>query len=324
MDVRLSWKTKATKRENLGGVRNASLLGMIKYRDNSCRAVPAGWYFKIVASSGSTALARESEGRWKKPRHETRGRYRRHRRRDRERETRGATRDRRRRERNGRGGGGWGKKETRRGGGMAAPTSYSASQISEELKIPGLFYARIIAPAYDRPRPLILHPAFQPLPRKREETDGGTGKVLPRISLSVYFASPISILVALSFLSFLSDTLLSTFFVSFRVSDMKTVGRRTSERGGLLKNALAPSAKPYGSPTATRCSRISPGKVFQTLKMHGYPDRALGRGSPNRYPRIHRIWSVQHSYIHVYMYVTSLLRVLNRWAMGISLWKTCR
>jgi len=66
-------KTKTTKRENLEGARNASLLGMIKYRDNSCRAVPAGWYFKIVASSGWTALgsARESEDRWKKPRHET-------------------------------------------------------------------------------------------------------------------------------------------------------------------------------------------------------------------------------------------------------------
>jgi len=47
-------------------------------------------------------------------------------------------------------------------------------------------------------------------------------------SLSVYFASPISILVALSSLSSLSDTL--SFLRLLRVSDMKTVGRRTSER----------------------------------------------------------------------------------------------
>lgn len=38
--------------------------------------------------------------------------------------------------------------------GMASP--YSASQISEELKTLRLFYARIIAPAYDRPRPLAF------------------------------------------------------------------------------------------------------------------------------------------------------------------------
>lgn len=95
--------------------------------------------------------------------------------------------------------------------------------------MPRLFYARIIAPAYDRPRPrpLVL-PAFQPLPQKGEEADGRTdGGFLA--SLSVYFASPISILVALSSLLLLLDTLLHLLRL-LRVSDMKTVGRRTSKR----------------------------------------------------------------------------------------------
>lgn len=196
MDVRLSWKTKATKRENLGGVRNASLLGMIKYRDNSCRAVPAGWYFKIVASSGSTALgfARESEGRWKKPRHETRGRYRRHRR-DRARETRGrTTRDRRGRERNGRRRSGVdGKKETRRG------RHGGTDLLLGKPNLRGAQNAEAILRTYHRsrlrpPSPSPSHPpSGLSTPSTEEGRDGWKDREGPSSHLSLYTLPHLSV-----------------------------------------------------------------------------------------------------------------------------------
>lgn len=178
--------------------------------------------------------------------------------------------------------------------------------------MPKLFYARIIAPAYDRPRPhsrsLVLHPAFQPLPQKGEEADGRTDGRMLLASLSVYFASPIRILVALLSLLLLLDTLLHLLRL-LRISDMKTVD--------VPRNDWRPSKKCTRtlhqtfsvSLTPALCPRISPGKVFQTLKMHDIPT-AL-RGEAHRIDiHAYRACSIR---ICVCMYVTSRRWVGERW-----------
>lgn len=131
-----------------------------------------------------------------------------------------------------------------------------------------------------------------------------------------YFRCPL-----ISFVSFGHSSLPSSSPPCLRHENDRSTYLRTT--GGLLKNALASSVKPSSSLSSLALvARASlRGKCFRPWKCTIYPDRASGRGSPNRYPRIHRACSI---HMCVYMYVTSLLYVLGRWAMGISLWNTCR
>lgn len=173
--------------------------------------------------------------------------------------------------------------------------------------MPRLFYARIIAPAYDRPRPLRSSTRpFNPFHRRGERRMEGPGRSF-LASLSVYFASPISILVALSFLSPFSDM---PFLVSFMSQTRKRSVDAPRNDWRPFKKCTRTFRQPPTS-LSPRCSRISPGKVFQTLKMHDIPTALWGEA--HRID-IHAHIAYRACSIRMCVYVTSLLySVGERW-----------
>lgn len=155
--------------------------------------------------------------------------------------------------------------------------------------MPRLFYARIIAPAYDRPRPrpLVLHPAFQPYPQKRRRGGWRDREGSSRISLCIllhrYSHCPLIPLVLLGH----SSLHLTSSPPSCLRHENGRLGAHLETTGGLLKNALALSAVLL---TVTPHPRLCFSLLLSRESVSDLenPDHAPGRGS-NRYPRIHRI-----------------------------------
>lgn len=151
--------------------------------------------------------------------------------------------------------------------------------------MPRLFYARIIAPAYDRPCPrprlspsrVLQPPALRPLSTEKRR-GGWKERRVPRVSSCTLLFPDI-----LAALSSLSDSLFSfAFFRRSRLRHKNGRPARTFETaGGLLKNALAPSVLsplPHllASPPLPlpRLSRES----VSDLENARYPDCAPGGG----------------------------------------------
>lgn len=294
---------------------------MIKYSNNSCRVVSAGWYFKIVASSGSTAPGSARVGRPMKETEARNGRYRR--RRDRKWKTRGRREIENGEREPGDAGRGW-KKRGETGAARRHQPLTRQAKSPRSSKCRG-YSTHVSSLPPTTALALVLSSStrsFNPFHRrvKRRMEEPGRSFLA---SLSVlcftfqYFRYSL-----ISFVSFGHFSLLSSSPPCLRHENGRSTHLGTT--GGLLKNALAPSVNllrlslSLSSPLVARASLR--GKCFRPWKCTIYPDRASGRGSPNRYPRIHRACSI---HMCVYMYVTSLLHVFGRWAMGISLWNTC-
>lgn len=194
--------------------------------------------------------------------------------------------------------------------------------------MPRLFYARIIAPAYDRPRPrphprphprpLVLHPAFQPYPQRSEEAEGSRG------FLASLCAPCFTGILSLPYHPSCSPWTQSPSFhlpPSCLRHENGRLDAHLETTGGLLKNALAPSTVLL---IATLCPHLSLslsfslGKVFQTLKI---PTALRGEARIDIYAYIAYsacraivcICSGSiYAYVRLYVRTVPLLHVLGR------------